>query len=135
MEEKYGTINQVMGPVVDVEFASGNVPDILSALKMTNPSINDKEDNLTLEVASHLGDNVVRTIAMDGTDGLRRGMKVRATGAPIMMPVGRQTLGRILNVIGEPVDELGAIGNTETRSIHRDPNQSHRPSLPLRTWR
>jgi F-type H+-transporting ATPase subunit beta len=121
MEEKYGTINQVMGPVVDVEFASGNVPDILSALKMTNPSINDKEDNLTLEVASHLGDNVVRTIAMDGTDGLRRGMKVRATGAPIMMPVGRQTLGRILNVIGEPVDELGAIGNTETRSIHRDP--------------
>jgi F-type H+-transporting ATPase subunit beta len=116
-----GTIKQVMGPVVDVEFASGDIPEILTCLKLSNPRISDADDNLVLEVASHLGENTVRTIAMDTTDGLQRGMSVRNTGAPIQMPVGRQTLGRILNVVGEPVDELGPVGAETTSSIHRDP--------------
>ena len=116
-----GTIKQVMGPVVDVEFASGDLPEILTCLKLSNPRISDADDNLVLEVASHLGENTVRTIAMDTTDGLQRGMEVRNTGAPIQMPVGRQTLGRILNVVGEPVDELGPVGAETTSSIHRDP--------------
>jgi F-type H+-transporting ATPase subunit beta len=117
----HGTIKQVMGPVVDIEFPHGHVPHIMSALRAGNPSISDAEENLTLEVASHLGDNTVRTIAMDSTDGLRRGMEVRDTGGPIAMPVGQQVLGRILNVIGEPVDELGPVGAPESRPIHRDP--------------
>ena len=119
--EALGSIKQVMGPVVDVEFPAGKVPDILSALKMTNPAISDASDNLTLEVALHLGENTVRAIAMDTTDGLQRGMTVRDTGAPIAMPVGKQTLGRILNVIGEPVDGLGEVGHVASRPIHRAP--------------
>mgnify|MGYP002632707790 CR=1 FL=1 len=103
--ETHGAITQVTGPVVDVEF-TGNIPEIYSALRVTNPAIDDREWNLTLEVAQHLGENTVRTIAMDATDGLVRGMKVENTGSPIMMPVGQQVLGRILNVIGEPVDEI-----------------------------
>jgi F-type H+/Na+-transporting ATPase subunit beta len=103
--ETHGAITQVTGPVVDVEF-KGNIPEIYSALRVTNPAIDDREWNLTLEVAQHLGENTVRTIAMDATDGLVRGMHVQNTGSPIMMPVGQQVLGRILNVIGEPVDEI-----------------------------
>ncbi len=121
MSAANGKIKQVIGPVVDVEFPDGSIPEILSALKATNPSIDDSEGNLVLEVASHLGENTVRTIAMDTTDGLRRGMPVASTGSPIQMPVGRATLGRILNVTGDPVDELGPIGTDETRPIHRDP--------------
>jgi F-type H+-transporting ATPase subunit beta len=116
-----GRIKQVMGPVVDVEFPHGQLPDILNALTATNPSIDKRDDNLTLEVALHLGENTVRTIAMDTTDGLQRGMDVRDTGAPIAMPVGKQTLGRILNVVGDPIDNLGPVGNKETRPIHREP--------------
>ena len=101
----YGVLKQVIGPVCDVAFDS-NVPPVLTALKLTNPSINDKENNLILEVASHLGEGVVRAIAMDTTDGLVRGTKVMNTGAPISVPVGKQVLGRILNVVGEPVDEV-----------------------------
>ena len=116
-----GKVVQVIGPVVDVEFEGGNLPKILNALKLTNPGISGAKDNLTLEVAQHLGENTVRTIAMDTTDGLVRGMDVRDTGAPIAMPVGPECLGRILNVIGEPVDEGGPVHAKKTAPIHRAP--------------
>jgi F-type H+-transporting ATPase subunit beta len=121
MSAANGKIKQVIGPVVDVEFPDGSIPDILSALTATNPRIDDSEGNLVLEVASHLGENTVRTIAMDTTDGLCRGMPVVDSGSPIMMPVGRKTLGRIMNVTGDPVDELGPIGAEEHLPIHRAP--------------
>ncbi len=114
-----GRITQVIGPVVDVEFEAGKLPEIYYSLKVTNPSIDDREWNLVLEVAQHLGENTVRTIAMDATEGLVRGQEVLDTGKQIVMPVGRKTLGRIMNVIGEPVDEAGPI-NAETEwEIHR----------------
>jgi F-type H+-transporting ATPase subunit beta len=116
-----GKIVQVIGPVVDVEFEPGKLPKILNALKLTNPSISGAKDNLTLEVAQHLGENSVRAIAMDSSDGLVRGMEVRDTGAPIAMPVGPECLGRILNVIGEPVDEKGPVGAKKSSPIHRAP--------------
>jgi F-type H+-transporting ATPase subunit beta len=108
-----------MGPVVDVEFEPGKLPTILTALLITNPAINDEEDNLVVEVAQHLGDNVVRTIAMDVTDGLVRGMPVKDTGAPIQMPVGEAGLGRVLNVVGRPVDGLGPVSQEKMMPIHR----------------
>jgi ATP synthase F1 beta subunit len=115
---KIGRITQVIGPVIDVEF-EGELPEVNNALLLTNPSINDRPDNLTAEVAMHLGERTVRAISMDTTDGLVRGLEVRDTGAPIMMPVGKCVLGRIMNVVGEPVDEQGPIGATEFRPIHR----------------
>ena len=114
-----GKVIQVIGPIVDVEFPDGNIPEILTALLVTNPAIDDTEDNLTLEVAQHLGDNVVRTIAMDITDGLVRGMKAKNTGKPIMMPVGDAILGRVLNVVGKAVDGLGSVETDEYYPIHR----------------
>jgi F-type H+/Na+-transporting ATPase subunit beta len=116
-----GRISQVIGPVVDVEFPPGQLPQILNALKVTNPSISSVADNLTLEVAQHLGESSVRAIAMDTTDGLVRGMDVRDTGKPIMMPVGPECLGRILNVVGAPVDEAGPVNAAKSSPIHRDP--------------
>ncbi len=116
-----GTITQVIGPVVDVAFPPGQLPSILDAITVSNPAISDEKDNLVLEVATHLGESSVRSVAMDSTEGLVRGMSVRATGQPIQMPVGPQVLGRILNVIGKPVDELGPVGNTLQRPIHREP--------------
>src|ERR1700690_869920 len=116
-----GKITQVIGPVVDVEFPAGKLPRILNALTLTNPSISSEKDNLVLEVAQHLGESTVRTIAMDTTDGLVRGMEVRDTGSPIMMPVGPECLGRILNVIGEPVDEAGPVKTKKRMPIHRLP--------------
>lgn len=101
-----GQITQVIGPVVDVTFPEDDIPPILTALKVTNPGINDKEWNLILECAQHLGEGVVRTISMDTTDGLVRGMEVMNTGDYITVPVGPQVLGRILNVTGQPVDEI-----------------------------
>jgi F-type H+-transporting ATPase subunit beta len=114
-----GTVVQVIGPVVDVEFAEGKLPTILTALTITNKAIDDTEDNLIIEVAQHLGDNVVRCIAMDVTDGLVRGMPVKDTGAPIMVPVGEAGLGRIINVVGRPVDGLGAIVTDKRMPVHR----------------
>jgi F-type H+-transporting ATPase subunit beta len=114
-----GRVTQVMGPVVDVEFPPGRVPEIYNSLKLTNARIDDSADNLTLEVASHLGGNVVRTIAMDTTDGLRRGQDVRDTGKPIAVPVGQEVLGRIFNVVGKAVDELGPVDATKFWPIHR----------------
>jgi len=119
MAENIGKITQVMGPVVDVEFEQGKLPEILTALLISNPSISDEEDNLVVEVAQHLGDNVVRTIAMDVTDGLVRGAQVKDTGKPIMMPVGETALGRVLNVVGRPVDGLGAVDRKKMLPIHR----------------
>jgi F-type H+-transporting ATPase subunit beta len=116
-----GKIVQVIGPVVDVEFPDGKLPKILNALKVTNPAISNGRDNLTLEVAQHLGESTVRTIAMDSSDGLVRGMEVRDTGGPIAMPVGPECLGRILNVVGEPVDEAGPVNAKKTSPIHKAP--------------
>jgi F-type H+-transporting ATPase subunit beta len=116
-----GKIVQVIGPVIDVEFEAGKLPKILNALKLTNPSISAEKDNLTLEVAQHLGENTVRAIAMDSSDGLVRGMDVRDTGSPIAMPVGPECLGRILNVIGAPIDEAGPVGAKHSSPIHKAP--------------
>ena len=120
MGENIGKILQVLGPVVDVEFEQGKLPTIYSALTISNPAINDEADNLVVEVAQHLGDNVVRTIAMDVTDGLVRGMPVKDTGKPIMMPVGEAGLGRVLNVVGRPVDGLGPVSQDKMLPIHRE---------------
>ena len=109
-----GTITQVLGAVVDVRF-DGPLPAILNALEMTH-----QDKRLVLEVAQHLGESTVRTIAMDSTDGLTRGAEVVDTGAAIRMPVGPETLGRIINVIGEPIDERGPIGHKDTLPIHGD---------------
>jgi F-type H+-transporting ATPase subunit beta len=115
-----GRINQILGNVIDVEFSNGSLPSILSALRVTNPSIDDRPLNLVLEVAQHLGESMVRCIAMDTTDGLVRGMEVMDTGAPITVPVGEETLGRLMNVTGEPVDEVGPIDAPNRMPIHRD---------------
>ena len=117
--ENLGRIKQVIGPVVDIEFDSGRLPPIYQAVRVSNASINNTEWNLVLEVAQHLGENTVRCIAMDSTDGLVRGQPSMDTGNQIMMPVGRETLGRILNVIGEPVDEMGPVKTTKSYPIHR----------------
>jgi F-type H+-transporting ATPase subunit beta len=114
-----GKIVQVIGPVVDVEFPEQQLPSIYNGLLISNPAISDEPDNLVVEVAQHLGDNTVRTIAMDTTDGLVRGMEVRDTGGSIRVPVGKGVLGRIMNVVGRPVDEMGPIVTEETRPIHR----------------
>ena len=114
-----GTITQVIGNVVDVEFPEGELPLIYTALLVSNTGISDEEDNLTIEVAQHLGDRVVRTIAMDMTDGLVRGMPVKNTGEQIMMPVGNAGLGRVLNVVGKPVDGLGPVKADKYAPIHR----------------
>ncbi|HEY0466937.1 MAG TPA: F0F1 ATP synthase subunit beta [Polyangiaceae bacterium] len=119
-----GKITQVIGPVVDVEFPAGKLPRILNALTLSNPSINGEKDNLVLEVAQHLGEGVVRAIAMDATEGLVRGAEVTDTGAAIQMPVGKEVLGRILNVIGKPVDGGGPVNAKQSCSIHREPPPS-----------
>lgn len=119
MSDVIGKVVQVMGPVVDVEFPEGKIPPIYNALKLSNASLGGDEENLTLEVALHLGDNVVRTIAMDGTDGLKRGQPVRDTGNQITVPVGKEALGRIMNVTGDPIDEAGPIKAGKFYPIHK----------------
>ncbi|MBM7113063.1 F0F1 ATP synthase subunit beta [Archangium primigenium] len=116
-----GKVTQVLGPVVDVEFPPGGLPEVYTALKLTNPNVSAEQNNLTLEVAQHLGENTVRCISMDSTEGLSRGQPVTNTGAPIQAPVGKATLGRILNVTGDPVDEKGPVVAKESWSIHRQP--------------
>ena len=114
-----GKITQVIGAVLDITFPPGQMPAIYNAVKLTNPSISDKEWNLTVEVAQHLGENTVRCIAMDSTEGLVRGMEAWDTGDGISVPVGKGVLGRILNVIGEPVDEKGPVKFDKKYPIHR----------------
>jgi F-type H+-transporting ATPase subunit beta len=104
---------------VDVEFEEGKLPPLMTALLVSNPGLDDQEDNLVLEIAQHLGDNVVRTVAMDLTDGLVRGMQCKDTGNPIMMPAGKAVLGRVLNVVGRPVDGLGPVKADLYMPIHR----------------
>lgn len=116
-----GKILQVLGAVVDVEFPKeGGIPAIYDAVVATNSAIDDKENNLTMEVAQHLGDSCVRCIAMDSTEGLSRGLDVFDTGAPITIPVGEKVLGRIIDVIGRPVDEMGPINSEHNWAIHRE---------------
>jgi F-type H+/Na+-transporting ATPase subunit beta len=114
-----GKIAQVIGPVVDVDFPAGQLPTLLTALKVTNPAISNVPGNLTLEVAQHLGESSVRAIAMDSTEGLVRGMPVKNTGAMITVPVGPACLGRIMNVVGEPIDGLGPLTSKHNSPIHR----------------
>jgi F-type H+-transporting ATPase subunit beta len=109
-----GHVIQVMGPVVDVEFKTGDLPEIYHALEIRRDG-----SRLVLEVQQHLGDNAVRTVAMDSTDGLRRGLDVVDTGAPIAVPVGRPTLGRIFNVVGDPIDQKGPVTGEKYYPIHR----------------
>ena len=113
-EASIGRVTQIIGAVVDVAF-DGDLPPIMNALETDNHG-----NRLVLEVAQHLGQNEVRTIAMDATEGLVRGQEVKNTGSPIQVPVGIETLGRIMNVIGEPVDEVGPIKTKEKRAIHQD---------------
>ena len=113
MSKNIGKIKQVIGPVVDVEF-EGKLPPILNALHIT-----EKNSRIVLEVAQHLGENTVRSVAMSATDGLKRGAEVKDTGSPIQVPVGPETLGRITNVVGDPIDEIGPIKTKKTYSIHR----------------
>lgn len=114
-----GKIIQVMGPVVDVEFKDSGLPAIYTALKVTNKLIDDKDWNLVLEVAQQLGSRRVRCISMDSTEGLQRGQDALNTGDQITVPVGKETLGRMMNVIGEPIDEAGPIETAERWPIHR----------------
>jgi F-type H+-transporting ATPase subunit beta len=109
-----GRITQVMGAVVDVQF-EGHLPAILNSLETKNGG-----NRLVLEVAQHLGESTVRTIAMDATEGLVRGQEVADTGAPIRVPVGAGTLGRIINVVGEPIDEAGPVQAEDLRAIHQE---------------
>jgi F-type H+-transporting ATPase subunit beta len=122
-----GTVVQVIGPVVDVEFPAGQLPDLLNAIRILSEDQpagvgNDiMKINLTMEAFQHLGNNTVRCVALSSTDGLMRGMLAKDTGLPIAVPVGRGTLGRILNVLGEPIDELGPVDSDITSAIHRLP--------------
>ncbi len=118
-DQKVGKIVQVVGPVCDVEFEPGQLPNIMNALLVSNPAISDEADNLVVEVAQHLGDNLCRCVAMDQTDGLVRGMSAKDTGAPISIPVGAASLGRIMNVVGRPVDGLGPITSPNSSPIHK----------------
>ena len=124
MASQVGHITQVIGAVVDVQF-EGELPAILNALETSNQG-----SRLVLEVAQHLGENTVRCIAMDTTEGLVRGQEVSDTGQPIAVPVGDGTLGRIINVIGEPVDERGPVGNKLTLPIHRSAPSSSTQLVP-----
>jgi F-type H+-transporting ATPase subunit beta len=114
-----GKIVQVIGPVVDVEFENGNLPKILNALNIPRKNIDGTDDVLVVEVQQHLGEDTVRAVAMDSTDGLVRGMKVFDTGGPIKVPVGPNVLGRMINVIGKPIDEQGPLEAKEYYPIHR----------------
>ena len=145
--DNYGTIAQVLGPVVDVHFDdAGTLPPILTALKTTNATLGEGENNLVLEVSLHIGENTVRAIAMDSTEGLVRGSKVLNTRAPISVPVGEGVLGRILNVTGEPIDQAGHVKGIRRssragcgRSIRRPRAMPSRPprrrsSRPASRW-
>ncbi len=114
MANNYGTVVQVMGPVLDIRFAEGQLPDLLSAIEIPNG-----ENTIVAEVAQHIGDNVVRTIAMSSTDGLQRGIQALDTGKPISVPVGEGCLGRVFNLLGQPIDEAGEVKATERWPIHR----------------
>ncbi len=117
-----GKIVQVMGPVVDIEFEDANLPSIYNAIRITDKKeLSSRKIDVVVEVQQHLGENRVRAIAMASTDGMVRGMRAVDTGGPITVPVGKKTLGRLMNVVGEPIDNLGPIKTKERYPIHRDP--------------
>lgn len=118
MSENMGKISQVIGAIIDVEFPEGQLPNILNGIEILDPNTSE-ENRLIVEVAQQLGDNVVRCVGMDSTDGLVRGMQARDTGSPIRVPVGQPALGRIMNVVGRPVDEQGPIESENYLPIHR----------------
>jgi len=130
MSDNYGTIIQIIGPSVDIRFAADQLPSILNAIRIDAP---DRNIHLTVEVAQHIGNNTVRCIALDSTDGLVRGMKALDTGEPITVPVGKQTLGRIFNLLGVPLDDKGALAEPKKRaSIHHAP-PTFEEQLPVTT--
>ena len=121
-DQKAGRVIQIIGPAVDIEFAEGHLPPIYNAIRITdNLELGKVPIDVVVEVANHIGESQVRCIAMKPTDGMVRGMKAIDLGEPISVPVGNQTLGRILNVLGEPVDNLGPVNAKERWSIHRAP--------------
>ncbi|MBI1992526.1 MAG: F0F1 ATP synthase subunit beta, partial [Candidatus Omnitrophica bacterium] len=129
MSDNYGKVVQIIGPSVDIRFPADRLPNILHAIRIDDP---DRNLHLTLEVAQHVGNNTVRCIALDSTDGLVRGMPALDTGGPITVPVGRQTLGRIFNLLGDPLDERGPLTEPKRRApIHRPP-PSFEDQLPVR---
>jgi F-type H+-transporting ATPase subunit beta len=115
---KQGTVVEIVGPVVDIAFEHGKLPEIYNAVKIPMERDGEQSD-IIAEVAVHLGDNKVRCVAMSPTDGLRRGVPAEDTGQPICIPVGKEVLGRVINVLGNPVDQKGPIGATQTSPIHR----------------
>src|SRR6266700_1857510 len=120
MPENVGHVIQIAGPAVDVQFPEGKLPPIYEALRVTSDGFTVPTPiSVILEVQQHLGEGRVRTVAMEATDGMVRGMKVIDLGGPIRVPVGKETLGRVLNVIGEPVDNLGPVGESQRMPIHR----------------
>src|ERR1044071_3313299 len=120
MPERIGRVIQISGPAVDVQFTEGAMPPIYEALKVVSDGFTVPSPvNVILEVQQHLGEGRVRCVAMEATEGMVRGMKAIDQGGPISVPVGRGTLGRVMNVIGEPVDQLGAIDYKERKPIHR----------------
>ena len=127
--QNIGTVTQIIGPVLDIKFPDGHLPGLLNAITVENGA-----DTITLEVAQHIGDDVVRCIAMSSTDGLVRGAKAVDTGSPITVPVGDQCLGRIFNLLGDPVDNLPAPEAQERRPIHRRPLMTNR-NPPPRFWK
>src|SRR5688500_1847699 len=119
-KQSQGTIVQSIGAVIDIEFPREAMPNIYDALVLEDSAAGGLvEKGLTFEVEQQLGDGIVRCIALGSSDGLRRGMKVKGTGAPIMVPVGKGTLGRIIDVLGRPIDEAGPVKSTERRAIHQ----------------
>ena len=114
-----GRISQIIGPVVDVTFPAGQMPNIYNSLTITGKNESGQEVSVTCEVQQLLGDHCVRAVSMSATDGLMRGMEVIDNGAPLTVPVGKPTLGRIFNVLGEPVDNLGPVNSTDGSTIHR----------------
>src|SRR5947209_19395032 len=115
-----GKVIQISGPAVDVQFPEGHLPPIYNAIRVTSDGFNVPQPiNVVLEVQQHLGEGRVRTVAMQATDGMVRGMKAIDLGGPISVPVGKETLGRVINVIGNPVDELGPVGTSKRMPIHR----------------
>ena len=131
---RIGKVTQVIGPVLDVVFPDGDLPPIYNALLISNPFISDQENNLVVEVAQHLGENTVRCISMDITDGLVRGIKVIDSGSPITMPVGRECLGRLINVVGQPIDEGPPLETKQRLPIHRSPPSYEEQSVKVEVF-
>ena len=125
MAKHVGAVTQVMGPVLDIRFEDGQLPQLLSAIEIPHG-----ERTIVAEVAQHIGDNVARCVAMSSTDGLQRGANAYDTGSSITVPVGEECLGRVFNLLGQPIDEQGPVAAQERWPIHRSA-----PSPPRRSWR